>query len=87
VAVRGGLGWIEPPDVVAQALVDAFLGAYAVDALFNLLIHPGGDGGTGCGGRVRALELLLKAIQAHPRVPLANCRDIAACTLEVQPSQ
>lgn len=55
-----------------------------VGAFFNLMIYPRGDVGSGCGNRVRALELLLKTIREQPRVALANCRDIAAWTLEAR---
>lgn len=71
-----------PPYVVADALADEFIGTYAIGGLYNLMIHPRGDVGSGRASRVRALDQVLKTIHMYPHVLIGTCRDIAQLTLD-----
>ena len=63
------------------SFLDEFDATYGIGGLFSLGIHPRGDYGSGRGGRVRALEPLLRAFREHPGLWLATCGEIAEWTL------
>jgi hypothetical protein len=73
------------PDVVAQAFTDEFEATYSIGGLFNLMLHPRGDYGSGREVRIPAVETVLQRIQEHPNVWSATCSEIAGWMLESSP--
>jgi peptidoglycan/xylan/chitin deacetylase (PgdA/CDA1 family) len=70
------------PGVVAGAWQEDFSSVYEIGGLFNLVLHPRGDYGSGRGVRMRAVEDLLQTVVEHPRVWMATCEEVADWMLE-----
>ena len=71
-----------PSHVVAAGLIEDFRAMYAVGGLFNVILHPRGDYGSGRAERIRAVDALLQAIRETPRVWLATCGEVANWALD-----
>lgn len=65
------------PSHAQRALTEDFEAMYSVGGLFNLVLHPRGDYGSGRSVRIEAVEAVLQRIQEHPRVWLATCAEVA----------
>jgi peptidoglycan/xylan/chitin deacetylase (PgdA/CDA1 family) len=66
------------PSVVSEALREEFSSVYEVGGLFNLVLHPRGDYGSGRGVRMAAVHDLLQEIGEYPRVWMTTCGELAA---------
>jgi peptidoglycan/xylan/chitin deacetylase (PgdA/CDA1 family) len=70
------------PSVVQHALIDEFEATYSEGGLFNLVLHPRGDYGSGREVRIPAAEAVLRRIQEYPNVWSATCGEVANWMLE-----
>ena len=65
------------PSVVSAAWREEFSSVYEIGGLFNLVLHPRGDYGSGRGVRMTAVDDLLQAIGEYPRVWMTTCGELA----------
>lgn len=70
------------PDVVAAGLREELSATYEVGGLFNLVLHPRGDYGSGRGSRIRAVAAVLQSIREYPGIWVATCGQVADWMLE-----
>lgn len=70
------------PSVVSDAWREEFSSVYEIGGLFNLVLHPRGDYGSGRGVRMRTVDDLLQTIGEYPRVWMTTCEELANWMLE-----
>jgi hypothetical protein len=70
------------PSVVGRALADELEAMYDVGGLFNLVLHPRGDYGSGREVRIRSLETLFDRIRERSNLWVATCGEVADWMLE-----
>jgi peptidoglycan/xylan/chitin deacetylase (PgdA/CDA1 family) len=70
------------PSVVSAAWREELSAVYEVGGLFNLVLHPRGDYGSGRGVRIRAVDEVLQAIGEYPRVWMTTCGELTGWLLE-----